>query len=246
MNARRAATPPILFAGLPRAGSVFVYVGLMRGLSKVGIGGVMAGAFPNFVLCQEGFQQMMNWRATSHTHLSPLEVNLREIGQRYRLERMLVHVRDPRQALLSWHDFLPGVIRALDPTQAAHYRLPADYLDWTSDRQLEWLVDNWLPVITDWIVGWTKAPELEYFKTKILYTTFEEMVKDQSAFFRRILDFYYIDYDLFVEPKRERGVANYREGHTDSWRYVLSPSQKRRAAEIVPIWLLKKFGWPED
>ncbi|MFY9736456.1 MAG: hypothetical protein WAL02_15200, partial [Rhodoplanes sp.] len=94
--------------------------------------------------------------------------------------------------------------------------------------------------------GWTKAPELEYFKTKILYTTFEEMVKDQSAFFRRILDFYYIDYDLFVEPKRERGVANYREGHTDSWRYVLSPSQKRRAAEIVPVWLLKKFGWPED
>jgi hypothetical protein len=157
---------------------------------------------------------------------------------------MLVHVRDPRQALLSWHDFLPGVIRTLDPTQASHYRLPSDYLEWSSERQLDWLVDNWLQVITDWIIGWARAPELDCFKTRILYTTFEDLVQDQSAFFRRILDFYGIDHDLFVEPTRERGVANYRQGLTDSWRSVLSPAQKRKAAEIVPAWLLEKFAWP--
>lgn len=243
-NARRAATPPILFSGMPRAGSVFIYHALVRGMGKAGVGGVMAGAFPNFTLCQEGFQLMLFQRATSHTHLGPTEFNMREISQRYHLDRMYIHVRDPRQALLSWHDFLPGVLTSLDPTQAFHYRMPSEYLDWNSDQQLDWLVDNWLPVITDWIVGWARAPEQDYFKTEILFTTFEEMVADQTTFFNRILDFYGIDRDLFTPPEAKRGVSNYRKGDTHTWRKIMTPSQQRRAAEIVPAWLIERFNWP--
>ncbi|MBR0718871.1 sulfotransferase domain-containing protein [Bradyrhizobium liaoningense] len=208
--------------------------------------GVQGGAFPNFTICQPGLMWLMSYRLATHTHLAPFRTNLIELGARFKLDRMRVHVRDPRQALISWFHFFPSVIGTLDPSQKLHYDVPDDYLEWPQARQLDWQISHFLPWFIDWIVGWLDAPEQPWSGTKILYTTFEEMVADTRGFFDRILAFYDIDRAGFIYPDKRRvhGDRNFRRGDVDEWRTTLSPEQMERASSAIPERLFDRFGWP--
>lgn len=246
VKARRDAIPPFVFVGFPRSGSVFVYTSLVRGLRIPGFGGIHGGAFPDFTLAQEGLNVLLAGRGTAHTHLRGSKTNLLELYDRYNLQKMLVHVRDPRQALLSWHDFMPKIAGEMDPVQSKHYDLPADYLQKTSEAQLDWLIDNWLSVLVTWLDEWKCAAESEEFGTEIYFSKFEDMRADQHLFFKGILDFFEIDEDLFDPPSAPSGQGdrNFRKGELESWKSVLSPDQYERVRQIVSDDLLSYFGWP--
>lgn len=244
-QARRHAIPELPFVGFPRSGSVFVYTSLVTGLGKPGFGGVMGGAFPDFTIAQEGFIVMRSGRGSSHTHLRGSRVNLLEIGPRFDVKKMLVHVRDPRQALISWHHFMPKIAGELDPVQSKHYNLPDDYLSYSDAEQMNWLIDNWLPVLVTWLEEWKQASSLDWFKTEIHYSKFEDMKLDQAKFFEGILDFFEIDHDLFdmpVKPTRE-GDRNFRKGLINTWNSELNPEQLARVDQAVPKELLDFYGW---
>jgi hypothetical protein len=161
---------------------------------------------------------------------------------------MQVHVRDPRQVMISWFHFFPHVARELDPVQALHHGVPDDYFERSAERQLDWLIDNWLRWTIDWIEGWVQAEREPWFKTKLLFTTFEDMIADPKAFFDRILDFYGVERDLFVHPSKpeHQGDRNFRLGEVDEWRRVLTPDQQKRASGLIPLSLYRRFGWPES
>lgn len=245
-SARRHATPPILFVGLPRSASVFVFTSLADGLDKPKISDVMCGAFPDYRLCQGFFHIMLRARGTSHTHLRATRTSLLEISPSFGLDKMMVQVRDPRQALMSWHDWMPKVVSNMDSVQSKHYELPDDYLERTGEAQMDWLVDNWLPVLVTWLQEWREAQALDWFATEILFTKFEDLKRDQTAFFDRILDFYAIDRDLFdpPQPPLGEGDRNFRKGELESWRHQATPAQIERMRTHVPKDLLNYFGWP--
>ena len=224
---RRHAIQPPFFVGFPRSGSVFVYTSLVHGLNKPGFGGIHGGAFPNFTIAQEGLNILLAGRGLAHTHLRASKTNLLELSDRYGLEKMLVHVRDPRQTLLSWHDFMPKIAGELDPVQSKHYNLPDDYLEWTPEAQLDWLIDNWLPVLVTWLDEWKDAAESDSFKTEIHFSRFEDLRRNQELFFKKILDFFEVDPDLFDPPSAptRQGDRNFRKGEVDSWKTVLSAGQ---------------------
>jgi hypothetical protein len=247
-EARVEAAPPILMAALPKSGSVFLFHALTGKGGKRRISGVQAGAFPNLTVCGSGMIPFMAYRLATHTHVAPSRTNLIEIGPRFNLDRMLVHVRDPRQALVSWFYFMSAVIRDLDPSQALHYDVPEDYLSWPSERQLDWQIDHMLPGFVGWITGWLDAPREPWFKTRVLYTTFEDMVADTPRLVDRILDFYEIDRTGFVYPEKPRvhGDRNFRRGEVDEWRTVMSPAQIERATSAIPQRLFNRFGWPRS
>ena len=228
LEGRRSALEPFLFVGFPRSGSVFVYTSLVRGLDINSVGAVHGGAFPNFTLAQEGFNLMLIARGTSHTHLAASQVNLLEISARYGLEKMIVHVRDPRQCLLSWHDFLPRILTEMDPIQGKHYDIPDDYLSYSSDRQMDWLIDNWLPKLVKWLRDWKEADRAEWFQTRIYFSRFEDLRADQSRFFWEIRNFLGAAELPFEEPSPPKGQGdrNFRKGDIDSWRATLTPAQR--------------------
>jgi hypothetical protein len=246
-DARVEAAAPMLLAALPKSGSVFVFHGVTNGTGKGRVSGVQGGAFPNFTVCQSGLIVLTEYRLATHTHLAPSRTNLIELSPRFKLDRMHVHVRDPRQALISWFYFMPAVLRSLEPSQGMHYDVPEDYLGWPQPRQLDWQIERFLPWLVDWIAGWLDAPRQPWFKTRILYTSFEEMVADTRAFFDRILAFYEIDPACFTYPETPRvhGDRNFRRGQVDEWRSVLSPEQIERASSAIPARLLDRFGWPQ-
>ena len=243
--ARQLATPPMLLVALPRSGSVFLYHALTFGLNKHGTGQISAGAFPHIAACYESLAILKRLNSTAHTHLAPSRANLVELGPRLKLEHLHVHLRDPRQAMVSWFHFMPGAVQHEDPAQALHYNVPSDYFEWSTERQIDWQIDNWLRWEIEWIDGWLRASDEPWFKTKILYTTFEDMVREPKTFFARILEFYGIDQELFDAPQKPRapGDRNFRKGALDEWRDLLTPAQIERASAMIPERLFDRFGW---
>jgi len=176
-------------------------------------------------------------------HCSPSRYNRIELSNR--LERMVVHVRDPRQAMISWCFFLPHVIRDLDPVHGLHLGVPKQYLDWELASQIDWQIDNYLPLQIDWIVGWVAAGEDPEFKTEILFMTHEELKENQRLYFEKLLKFYQIDPSLFDFPEPLKlGLQNFRKGETDEWRSILSAEQIEKASTRIPEKLYRRFNWP--
>jgi hypothetical protein len=240
---RRWNTPAILLVALPRSASVFLTHALRDGLQKNTVG-VMAGANPDYVIVQHAFRTFVHEHAVAHTHLPATRGNLIEISARHQLDRLVVHVRDPRQALMSWVHFIRSVVTDLDPVQALHYGLPEDYLSLDPGQQIDWQIENWLPRIVSWIAGWMEAKSEPLFKTEILFTTFEQLKEDQKRFFDRLLDFYGIERELFAYPALPKvGESNFRQGDVDEWRREMTPEQQSRLNALIPDQMLSFFGW---
>ena len=181
-------TPAILVASLPKAGTEFLAGSLLSGLRKRTLGVPAGGLFPNEWFSRQAIPRLVELRPVHVCHVTASRFNLTEISER--LDRMVVHVRDPRQAIISWCHFLPKVVTNLDPIQALHFDLPSDFSDWPFDRQLDWMIDNHMPHWVGWVAGWHAAASDPRFKTRILFTRHEDLVADQTAFFERLLAFY--------------------------------------------------------
>jgi hypothetical protein len=236
--------PAILIAALPKSVSVYIATGLWQGLGTVPLN-LQAGVFPDFAVSSPGIAILQQSGGVAHTHLSPSRANLLTIGARHRLERMVVHVRDPRQATVSFVHFVASLIDE-DEKQVIEYEVPGNYLSLDLGQRIDWAIESWLPKVVRWVEGWMRAGNNPRFTTKMLYTTFEQMkLEGAAALFGRILDFYGIDRQgfPFPEPPRGHGHFNFRKGETDEWRDLVTPEQADRMNALVPDEMLRFFGW---
>ncbi len=240
---RRAKIGVFLFSSLPKSASIFVFSSLCSGLKIPPVGGIQAGAFPNFSLCQEGLIWMLETRGVSHTHLSASKTNLIEIS-RFNINKMLVHIRDPRQTLISWQSWMLNATK-YDRFQFLHYGLPKDYYRYNFESQINWLIENWLPKICKWLNEWMEAKNNKFFTTKLYFSRFEDLKKNQNLFFKNILKFLEIEKKLFIFPSKPKyvGDRNFRDGKIDSWKTVLNKSQVAKVRKIVKKELLVFYGY---
>lgn len=155
--------------------------------------------------------------------------------------RWVVHIREPRQALLSWHHYMIKARKHILP-----FNVPNHYYNLPFKEQLDWQIENFLPFLTQWIADWIELTDHPNFKYKILLTTFEEFVQNSSKFFHKILNFYKINPAEFTPPAPPQwGVNLYRSGKIDEWKTVFSNEQKQKASQIIPHHLKTRFNWDD-
>lgn len=158
-------------------------------------------------------------------------------------QKMILHLRDPRQVLLSlyWHI-------EEDPEGGL---IPYEVVEWYSSQtrttKLDWMIENMLPILISWTENWVKFKDQEDRINNglpILITTYDEMVADNEGLYAKILAFYNIErnYANFVAPDKNRKVR-FRKGDAEEWRTTFSATQKQRIAELMPTSLLQRFGW---
>ena len=128
---------------------------------------------------------------------------------------MVIHVRDPRQATLSYiHNLIRN--QKEKPILNKMEILPDEYIKWDFASQVDYQIDHRIPFLISWIEGWLDADEDPDFQTKILFTTFEHFKKDKREFINRILDFYQINRDFYnyelIETTPSKGQHLYRQG----------------------------------
>lgn len=166
-------------------------------------------------------------------------------------DRMMVQLRDPRAVILSAAHHFNGQYQRGE-NKYLLYVAPSPlnqpgYFDWPLEKQIDWLIENLLPQQVAWIQGWVNFAEQEQRKHsgfKVLFTTYDELLTDETKYFESIRDFYGISHDRFkLTPSEKTAATHFRKGQVAEWKSVFTPRQQQRINELLPAQLLAKFNW---
>ena len=238
---RDAGLPPILINALPKSASESIWNKLANGLN-IAQAHVSVGLFPDCLAVPHRVRELGRGGVAAKEHLPASSHNLKTLVDAG-VDRVIVHLRDPRQSLLSWAHFLKGDVskRLLAPIwrkttpRAGFFRQPLA-------TQIDWHIDNYLPIVIRFMEDWVAVRNDESSGVAVCFMTFEEFRTDPSGYFDSILDFYAIDRRLFA-PDAEAEVIHLRKGALDEWRDAFTETQAERAWSRIPAALADEFGW---
>ena len=248
--------PGIFINTLPKSGSVFIHSALITGLDlpkwRIGL-----AIFPDDIAIPEYTKRLAAGNLVSQEHLPAHNKNLITLRQSG-IDRLVVHVRDPRQALLSWvhhvdrqyknGNFEPTGYPLCDGYFSLSYKGQKDcepYFSLDFEEKINWHIEYYLPLLIDWIKGWVAVGENPAHDLKILFTRFQDMKSDPDTLFRSILSFYDIHPSDFHQPHIELkdGRLHFRKGKVNEWKAVFTNEQIEKATHMIPKALAGKFDW---
>ncbi len=234
--------PAILVNTLPKTASESIWNKLAQGLGMAQCH-VSIGLFPDCCAVPARVQQLATGGISAKEHLPATPHNLATLVAAG-ISRIVMHVRDPRQATLSWAHFVRNDIgkRPLGPLWRRIVP-PADVLDDSVRAQIDWHIANYLPIVVGYIGEWVAAAEDPGNGIEIRFLTFEEFKRDPADYYARVLEFLDIDAAMFAADANAE-VVHLRKGETDEWRGTFKPIQRDRAWDKIPPPLAKRFGWP--
>jgi Sulfotransferase domain len=239
--ARRRGVPGIMFVAMMKSASEFIRENLMRALDVPEIG-LSVGTVPWDEVVPSAVRQLASGGAVARSHLS---ANNLPVLAANGVDRLILHVRDPRQVIVSWVHHMRRISDVEFRWSALRYDppLPAEFREWGLRRQMDWAVHNYMPGQLQWLEDWASALH-QGPPIPVLVSRFEDFVADQRVFFRKLSDFLGIA-EIQVPGSRRQSAAamrNFRRGRIGEWRDVLTARQiKTFAARIEP--LAQYFGW---
>lgn len=234
----------ILLNTMPKSGSLYAREGLARilGINTMYLGGRYA------LIDQIDLDKVSAFSRggyVSQNHLAPSPENL-QVLKHFKL-KMVLQLRDPRQALLSWVYHLDYITRGNDGSAELLYfipRTPSGYFKFSLSHKIDWQIANYLPNLIAWTKRWVEIADQGTIP--ILITHQDDLRCDERAFFAAILAFYQIEFD-FELPSLPRTLdeTHFRRADPDEWRRTFTPEQAARATAAIPDALQRRFGWVE-
>ncbi|MEM1445132.1 MAG: sulfotransferase domain-containing protein [Planctomycetota bacterium] len=243
-------TPSVVLVTLPKSGSIFIRNTLQRDLD-LEYAEFSGGYFPHDLINEWLAQHFSQGSYVFQSHIDADPLNIYQLA-RY-TPRIVVHVRDPRQATLSWAHHIDKV--HADPNLSgriavAHPDLPGDYFDRSFEDRLQWQLEHHLPACVAWVRGWCEQADRGDSPLQIKFTTFADMKADPVRFFADLLGHYGIDANLLnqeaLQAKRQEGTEHFRKGKLDEWRGVFTETQRTQATQAIDADLAERFDWPLD
>lgn len=232
----------ILLNTLPKSGSIYISRGLMNIL---GSGFMYIGNEYGLIdqICPRAAQRFAAGGFLSQNHLSPSPENVQML-QHFGL-KTVVHIRDPRQSMLSWLHHLDRVTGGDDNSAALLLfapRTPPGYFKLSMEEKIDWQIDNYMGQQVSWIARWLEIADAG--RIPILVTHYESLRIDERSLFDSILDFYglRVSYTL---PKLAKTLAatHYRRADPDEVGTTFTLAQLERATALIPGWMMDRFGW---
>lgn len=240
--------PSIFINTLPKSGSLYC-----RGLLVEQLGlmhqRLAGGYFPTDMFLEPSMRFFGKGGAIAQEHVPANPINI-ELANRH-LTHMVIHVRDPRQATLSWVHHLERLrtsareahaLRLIDPV------LPEGYFERSMQEKVQWNLDHHLPACVSWITDWVDAIDAGQLKTQVLFTRFRKLREDPDGFFAEVFDFHRVNAPDFKTRKADQDMSkeHYRKGSLDEWRSVFTPEQCEQATATMRADLFDQFEWSSD
>ena len=241
--------PGIFLNTMPKSASVYIFSWIAQCLNLKHIT-VSLSLFPDDLVIREKLDVLVKENVITQEHIPATDINLRFIAAR--MKKLVVHVRDPRQATLSWVHHLDRFHRQMDvhpgnwsAIEAVTPALPEDYFQRTFEEKIDWQIDNHLPLLVGWTEKWLDVQKEGLYGLDILITQFESFVTDPEETIRSILRHYGISEDRFdwsLSPEKTAEV-HFRKGRIDEWLSVFTTEQRERAGKQIPEHLRARFNW---
>lgn len=122
-------------------------------------------------------------------------------------DKLVVHIRDPRNALISWINWVQHEIKRNHFDEKSKFYLKLHprpkmsiFKDNDSKQIKDYFIKNYYPQFVSWIEKWDTFASENSLKKKILFVKYENFCKDPLNYLNKIFTFYDIkDIDL---PKR--------------------------------------------
>jgi hypothetical protein len=235
--------PPVFIAALPKSGSIYIQRALRRSL-QVTVGHIATSGLSGSSFRHSNLLRFRKGNVVSREHLQPRAFLVGLLAAQG-VDRMVVHVRDPRAAIVSWARHMDRNLtrRGLwSVALSCERQMPSAYQDWEFDQRLRWQIENMLPAFVAWIEGWLElaatCPEM-----KFLITDYLEFARENRAFIEKLLTFYDIPFraDWIKMPERQVGKNNIR---SDPGAAVSIPAElSALAISRTPAHLRLRFGW---
>ena len=239
--------PGIIFNTLPKSGSVYISKTLSRSLDiEYRNINLAHGYFPNYFLIARELSRITKGNVIRQEHFDASPINIK-ILLRY-VDRIIVHLRDPRQATLSWLHHVNRLLKE-SPEDSVNYTIhtpPNGYLEWSIEKQLDWHIETHLRTVVEWINDWVNYVD-NGGTLKVHFSSYEDLVSNEDSFMKNLLDFYSIPHNLFRHTPAEKIIDNnYRKGEKNEWVEVYSEKQKQEAKSIIGADLLNRFNWNQN
>jgi Sulfotransferase domain len=235
--------PPMLVTTMPKSGTHYISKLLTQGLF-IECRSVSHMYFPYDVIRQPELRVLAKGNAVNQDHFGASKINLVHISKH--VDRMVVHLRDPRQALLSYVHYLsrPHFRRSEEETLLFIYPpMPDDFYQLDLEARIDWAIENWLPLLVEWTEEWVAAADT-MDRPLIKFTRYEDLVADPDRFVRDVLQFFRIPVERYVPPRIEQDEeVLFRKGEVAEWMTTFTPKQAAAASAKIPSALAVQFGW---
>lgn len=232
--------PSIFIVTLPKSATVYIANSIASSLGYTLTQTMVTPTFPKNIVWAAMANDFTRGGMVSVSHMQADIFNMRAVKQAG-IRKGVLHIRDPRAALLSWVHFMGKKVAQHD-TGVASILNPAGqgFLDQSFEKQVDSCIEifythciNW---ITDWMDQLKADPRMDF-----LVVSHDELVSDERAYFDRILKFYDLSGDISAVKRDES--THFRKGDNSEWREVLTPAQIQRMNDAIPDWMWERFGW---
>jgi len=233
--------PPILINTLPKSASESIWNRLAEGLNMAQ-SHLSLGLYPDCCLVPARVKSAAEGGLIAKEHIPATDYNLRQLSE-HGLKKVVFHVRDPRQATLSWAHFVQSDVsmRLMAPIWRKVVP-PAEVLKGDVGDVVDWSIDHYLPLAIDFMRGWTNLRDQKDQPIEVLFLTFEQFRTDPDSYFAAILEFLELAPERFA-AEAEAEVVHLRRGLIDEWREAFAPAQQERAWSKIPADMAESFGW---
>lgn len=233
--------PLILLNTLPKSASESIWNRLAEGLGMAQ-SHLSIGLFPDCSLLPARVQSAAEGGLIAKEHIPASDHNLAILAEQG-VQRLVFHVRDPRQAALSWAHFVRDDVsmRLMAPIWRKVVP-PRDVLCGDFQQLLDWCIEHYLTIQTGFIQDWLEVADGKRGALEVRFLSFEHFLAEPEAYLAEVLDFFEIDRGRFA-AESEAEVVHLRKGQTDEWREVFSTAQQGRAWELLPRAMAERFGW---
>lgn len=227
----------IVLCAMPKSGSSFLAAYLRVGLGLTEDAPRRpAGAFPGCRLDDSYAREIRNRESfVWQVHFLPTPHNLRVLAAGG-ADRVVVHLRDPRQAALSWAHHAFKLRVSSYGQDDAFYARPFE-------EQVAAALRDHFPIICDWAAQWLREAERQVH-VRALVTDYDELHSGKAALGRRVCEFYGARFDARAARSTPLGKF-YRKGEREEWRRDFTFEQRAWCQAQLDAWGLGD-RWSRD
>jgi hypothetical protein len=226
---------------MPKSGSIYA----ARSLQKIlGLDFMYLGSGYSLIdqIALTAARKFSGGGYVSQNHFAPSVENL-QILDHFKL-RMVLHLRDPRQALLSWVHHLDRITVGNDDSEFLLYftpRTPPGYFGFPLARKIDWQIENCLPDLIAWTERWVQIADCGTIP--ILITHQQDLASNEKAFFDSILSFYDVNLDYALPNLPKTDETHFRRADPAEWKRTFTAEQVALTDSKTPAALRMRFGW---